>query len=172
MRRPFSLLAAAVALALACGTLAAAQGAPAPKPAAVVPPVTPATTAPAVPAVPPADTYTYEPQGRRDPFVSLLARGSETKGSQGSKKADGVAGMAVGELSVRGVVKSREGYVALLQGPDNKTYVARAGDRLLDGTIKSITDQGLVILQEVTDPLSLVKQREVRKGLRAFDEGK
>jgi hypothetical protein len=29
-----------------------------------------------------------------------------------------------------------------------------------------------VILQEVTDPLSLVKQREVRKGLRAFDEGK
>jgi hypothetical protein len=62
--------------------------------------------------------------------------------------------------------------VAILQGPDGKTYLARPADHLLDGTIKAITDRGLVILQEVNDPLSLVKQKEVRKGLRASDEGK
>ena len=43
---------------------------------------------------------------------------------------------------------------------------------MLDGTVKSIGVQGLVIIQEVNDPLSLIKQREVRRGLRAMDEGK
>jgi predicted ATPase len=38
--------------------------------------------------------------------------------------------------------------------------------------ITRITAQGLVILQEVNDPLSLVKQREVRKNLRSAEEGK
>ena len=46
------------------------------------------------------------------------------------------------------------------------------GDKLLDGTIRAITQQGLVIVQEVNDPLSLVKQREVRKFLRGLEEPK
>ena len=54
----------------------------------------------------------------------------------------------------------------MVQGPDNKTYLVRQNDKLLDGTVKAITAQGLVILQEVNDPLSLVKQKEVRKMLR------
>jgi predicted ATPase len=41
---------------------------------------------------------------------------------------------------------------------------------LLDGVITQITQQGVVILQEVNDPLSLVKQREVRKNLRSLEE--
>ena len=44
--------------------------------------------------------------------------------------------------------------------------------RLLDGVIRSVTPQGIVIMQEVNDPLSLVKQREVRKGLRTSEDGK
>jgi hypothetical protein len=62
--------------------------------------------------------------------------------------------------------------VALVAGPDGKTYTAHANDRLLDGIIRTVTPQGLVIMQEVNDPLSLVKQREVRKGLRAAEDGK
>ena len=122
--------------------------------------------------MPAPDAYVYTPQGRRDPFVSLLARGADNKTLQGGRRPEGIAGLAVNELSVRGVMQSHGGYVAILQGPDSKTYIARPGDRLLDGTIRAITDQGLVISQEVTDPLSLVKQKEVRKGLRASDEGK
>ena len=45
-------------------------------------------------------------------------------------------------------------------------------DKLLDGTVKAITAQGMVILQDVNDPLSLVKQKEVRKMLRGLEEGK
>ena len=37
----------------------------------------------------------------------------------------------------------------------------------MDGTIRAITNQAVVLMQEVNDPLSLEKQREVRKSLRA-----
>ncbi len=150
----------------ASGQSAAAPNAPAPVNAPA------AAAAPAPAAGPAADSFSYEPAGRRDPFVSLLARGSEGKGLPGGRRADGLGGLAVGEVSVRGVMQSHGGYVAILQGPDNKTYIARPNDRLLDGTIRAISAQGLTVVQEVNDPLSLVKQREVHKGLRASDEGK
>jgi hypothetical protein len=35
-----------------------------------------------------------------------------------------------------------------------------------------VTPQGLIVIQEVNDPLSLVKQREVRKLLRSLEDGK
>ena len=42
----------------------------------------------------------------------------------------------------------------------------RPGDRLMDGSVSTITAQAVVLMQEVNDPLSLEKQREVRKFLR------
>jgi len=44
--------------------------------------------------------------------------------------------------------------------------------KLADGVIRQITANSVVILQEVNDPLSLEKQREVRKFLRGGDEVK
>ena len=126
-------------------------------------------SAPAVPLAP-ADNYTYNPEGRRDPFVSLLRGGSDQRAERIG--VAGLAGLTVDEISVRGVVAGNNGYVAMVMGPDNKTYIARANDKLLDGTVKAVTAQGLVILQEVNDPLSLVKQKEVRKMLRGLEEGK
>ena len=69
-------------------------------------------------------------------------------------------------------LQSRGGLVAMIQGPDKKTYIVHPGDKFLDGTIKSIIPQGLVIIQEVNDPLSLVKQREIRKLLRSLEDAK
>ena len=80
--------------------------------------------------------------------------------------------MAVAEISVRGVMESRGKLIAMVMGPDNKTYIVHQGDKLLDGAVKSITPQGLVIEQEVNDPLSVVKQREVRKLLRGIEDAK
>jgi Tfp pilus assembly protein PilP len=77
-----------------------------------------------------------------------------------------------GEISVRGVMQSRGSLVAMIQGPDNKTYIVHPGDKLLDGTIKAVTPQGLVVVQEVNDPLSLIKTREVRKLLRSLEDAK
>jgi len=62
--------------------------------------------------------------------------------------------------------------IAMVQGPDNKTYMLRQGDRLADGAVQAVTAEGLVIMQEVNDPLSLVKQRVVRKPLRSLEDVK
>ncbi|HET9467410.1 MAG TPA: hypothetical protein VFO48_03320 [Vicinamibacterales bacterium] len=153
-----------VALIFAGAAVVPGQGAPAVQPAAPQPGTPPATSPP-----PAAEPYTYDPAGRRDPFVSLLSRGIEPASG---KKLTGLASLATAEVMVRGVMQSRNSYVALLSGPDGKTYSARVNDRLLDGVIRSVTPQGIVIMQEVNDPLSLVKQREVRKGLRTAEDGK
>jgi len=153
------------AVFIAATGLVCAQGAPAVQPANPASPQPPVTVA----APPAAEAYTYDPTGRRDPFVSLLSRGLE---SSTGKKVTGLAGLTTAEVMLRGVIESRNSYVALVSGPDGKTYPARVNDRLLDGIIRSVTPQGIVIMQDVNDPLSLVKQREVRKGLRTAEDGK
>jgi type IV pilus assembly protein PilP len=147
---------------------AAAQTAPAQAPpAAAAQP----SGAPAAPQEPQGG-YTYDPAGRRDPFVSLVRRGSDSARSEPGSRPTGLAGIAVGELTLKGTMESRSGYVALVQGPDLKTYIAKPGDRLFDGAIRTITGNAMVLIQQVNDPLSLEKEREVRKTLRQTDEVK
>jgi Tfp pilus assembly protein PilP len=115
---------------------------------------------------PPAN-FEYSADGRRDPFVSLVNRGTNTGAGQPTgTRPDSVAGVAVDEVIVRGIVQSRGGWVAMVGAPNGRTYSVRPGDRLLDGNVHSINAQAVVLLQEVSDPLSLQKQREVRKYLR------
>jgi Tfp pilus assembly protein PilP len=131
----------------------------------------PATAAPGADVAPKPltpESYSYDPAGRRDPFLNLLGGGS----GPASRKGEGASGIAVAELSVRGVMQSRSGLIAMVQGPDNKTYIVHQGDKLLDGSIKTITAQGLIIEQDVNDPLSVVKQREVRRLLRGLEDPK
>jgi Tfp pilus assembly protein PilP len=118
---------------------------------------------------PPAETFSYNPEGRRDPFVSLTSKDPVARPEQ---EPEGARALGVDEISVRGIVATGSGYVAILQGPSGKTYLVHQDDKLLDGTVKTITSQAIVILQDVSDPLSLVKQREVRKLLRGTEEGK
>jgi type IV pilus assembly protein PilP len=155
----------------ASAVFGAQKTAASPKPAAAVA-AAPAADVPAkattpVPVAPAPDSYSYDPAGRRDPFMNLLGVGSDT-----SKKGDGASSIAVADISVRGVLQSRTGMLAMVAGPDSKTYIVHQGDRLLDGSIKTITTQGLIIEQEVNDPLSVVKQREVRRLLRGFEDAK
>ena len=150
-------------------TLAPVVGAQAPSPAKPAPAAQ--GQPPAKPAAPPPqETYTYRPEGRRDPFLNLIGTGTDAKIT--SRRGEGPGGMTVAEITVRGVMQSRGSLVAMIQGPDNKTYIVHQGDKLLDGTIKSITPQGLIVAQEVNDPLSLIKQREVRKLLRSLEDAK
>jgi Tfp pilus assembly protein PilP len=143
-------------------SIAAVATAQAPKPAA------PGAASPAAPPAQPVPTidpaYVYEPGGRRDPFISLLGRGQDTQPT--TARPPGLSGLLIGEITVKGVLKDRSGFIAMLQGPDNKTYNVRVGDKLLDGTVKSINQEKVIFSQDVTDPLSLVKQREVPKPVR------
>jgi len=131
---------------------------------------TPAQPAPtAAPAPPPAEVYTYNPDGRRDPFVSLIARGADFRPDS---RPEGLGGLLINDITVRGIFKAPERITAMLEAPDNRTYIVHVNDRLFDGIIRAITLDSVVFSQDVNDPLSLVKQREVRKPIRPLQEGK
>jgi Tfp pilus assembly protein PilP len=149
-----------VVIALLFASSAIAAQTPAPAPAA---PATP--QAEALPTPPP--NYNYSPDGRRDPFVSLVNRGVESRsGDKTATRPEGLPGLMVEEVIVRGIVQTPRGFVAMVGSPTGRTFSLRAGDRLMDGSVKAITAQFVVLLQDVNDPLSLEKQREVRKFLR------
>jgi Tfp pilus assembly protein PilP len=80
--------------------------------------------------------------------------------------------MLINEISVKGIIRSRGQFAAYVQGPDNRTYTIRAGDKLFDGTVKAVLADSVVFSQDVNDPLSVVKQREVIKKVRSTEEGR
>lgn len=147
-----------------------AEAPPTPQPAgvAVAKPPVQGSASTSVP-VPPAEAFTYQSAGRRDPFVSLVKRGTE---EVATSRATGLGGLDVGEVSLRGIVATQGTFVAMLQAPDNRTYLIRQNDLLRDARVKAITADGVVFLQKVSDPLDVVKEREVRKPLRPNEEGK
>jgi type IV pilus assembly protein PilP len=169
MRFIFVLL---VTVVIASGRVRAQASAQSPSPNAPAASPAPAV-APTEQTAKPAEAgapFTYNPEGRRDPFVSLLGRGNDPK-AQGVRPT-GVPGLLINEVSVKGIVRNSTGFVAMIQGPDNKTYVVKAGDRLMDGSVKSILQDAVVFSQDVNDPLSLVKQKEIRKALRSSEGGR
>lgn len=159
-----------IILAFICATTPLVAQAPA-APTATQRPAAPATPVEKPDAGAVAESaFTYRVEGRRDPFVSLVGRGSDPKAS--ATRVAGLPGILINEVSLKGIMKERAGFVAMLQGPDKKTYVVRIGQRLLDGNVKSITADAVIFAQDVNDPLSLVKQREVRKALRSGEENR
>lgn len=116
--------------------------------------------------------YAYNPENRRDPFVSLLRRGRDAIRRPDGKPLAGIGSLLVNEIAIKGVLMSGGDRIALVQGVDNKTYLVRANDRLLDGYVRAITADTLILMQDVNDPLSVTKQREVRKSLRVTVEQK
>ena len=109
-----------------------------------------------------ADTYRYDPQGRRDPFRSLV--GPAPKIQEGARPP-GMAGFLIDEIKLQGVIRTKQGLVAMLAAPDNKSYLVRVGDKVLDGEIVRLTPSSVVFRQEVNDPTRIERYREVVKDL-------
>ena len=163
-----------LAMAVAAGGAAplAQQTSARPEPVEAATAAKPAAAAPAggesKDATPPQG-FTYKAEGRRDPFVTLIKRGSDVAGTTAAARAAGLAGLNTSEVTLRGILASQGTYVAMLHGSDEKTYIVRTGDKLADGTISSITADAMVIQQRLRDSLGQAKEREVRKLLRHVD---
>ena len=170
----------ALVIATTATTATTAPAAAAQQPAASVPQPAAPAPAPAQPGAKPDAAskaeqpapapYSYDPLGRRDPFVSLIARGSDPKSP--ANRPAGLPGMLINDVSVKGIVQDRSGFIGMIQAPNTKTFTVRPGDKLLDGTVKAITADTVVFSQEVNDPLSMVKQKEVRKTIRPSTGGR
>jgi Tfp pilus assembly protein PilP len=181
-----SLALLAASAGFAQQTPPAAPAAPTATPAAPVEATgTAASAAPAEPERPPLDAeletggYTYNPQGRRDPFVSLQRPVSADRGPKTRKP--GMEGFLIQEVALKGVVRTKggglgsakqSGFIAVILGADGKSYFVTTGQRLYDGQIVGVDASSVTFRQEVTDPLSPVKTREVRKSLNASEEAR
>jgi Tfp pilus assembly protein PilP len=108
------------------------------------------------------EAYHYDPQGRRDPFQSLI--GPSPKRASG--QVAGPPGFLIDEIKLQGIVKTKQqGLVAMVNGPDNKGYLIKVGDKVLDGEVIRITSTSVVFRQEVNDPTRIERFREVVKDI-------
>jgi hypothetical protein len=161
---------------------AAPEAAPSPAPGAEAAPGTAAATDP---TRPPLDVeletggYSYNSGGRRDPFVSLQRPVAADRGPKTRKP--GMEGFLIQEVALKGIVRTtgsgmgvagRPGYIAMFLGADGKSYFVSTGQRLYDGVITAMDATSVTFRQEVTDPLSPVKTRDVRKSLYASEEAR
>jgi Tfp pilus assembly protein PilP len=128
---------------------------------------------------PPPGGYTYNPQGRRDPFVSLIKPVGPDTGAKTRKP--GMEGFLIQEIALKGIVKTsgggedsgeQPGYIAMFEGTDGKSYFVRVGQRLFDGQVVAIDATTVSFRQDVADPLSPVKTREIKQSLYASEEAR
>ena len=109
------------------------------------------------------EQYHYDPQGRRDPFQSLIGPAPKL---QAGARLPGPPGFLIDEIKLQGIVRTKQqGLVAMINGPDNKGYLIRVGDKVLDGEVVRITPSSVVFRQEVNDPTRIERFREVVKDL-------
>jgi Tfp pilus assembly protein PilP len=149
-------LLALVSLAVAAAVAAAPEKAPAaagPAPADA-PKITDQDFTPSV--------YTYEVGGRRDPFRSLLVRNPTEKDRV---RPPGLAGVMVDELDPQGTIKVKQSWIAMMRGPDNKSYLIRKGTTLFDGEVTEVSATEITFRQNVNDPTNPKPFREVVKTL-------
>lgn len=114
------------------------------------------------------ETYRYDPQGRRDPFRSLI--GPTPKLSR-ENAPPGIPGFLIEEIDLQGIIRTSQGLVAIVKGPDNIGYTIRAGDKLFDGEVLRVTQEAVAFRQEVNDPTRIERYREVVKELKPGGQG-
>ena len=108
--------------------------------------------------------YGYDPGDRRDPFISLQRSRNEVPDR--GPRPEGVPGLLIGEVDLTGIFVLPEGPVAQVQTSDrDRSYLLRAGDRLYDGDVVSVSLDELVFRQILDDPTALTPFREVVKRL-------
>lgn len=123
------------------------------------------------PTVPlPTTNYTYDPDGRRDPFRSILVTSVTAKSL---KSLPPLLRVEVGELQLIGIVWGGFGYSAMVQTPEGKGYTIHVGTPVgpNNGVVRRITGGYLTIQEKYTDIFGEKKVREVKLDLHPQKEG-
>ena len=95
--------------------------------------------------------------GKRDPFFSPVVQ------QQGSGCSTGKKCLEIGNINVRGVVKSDNGFIAVVTNNLNKAYFLRENDPVFNGYVVKITGDSVTFQETVLDKLGKTSTREVVK---------
>ncbi len=119
--------------------------------AAAPPPESKQTVAP-----PPA--FTYNPEGRRDPFKNLLARGT-----QPPSPATGEPQVFIDDLILSGIVKNKDGYTAMIGISQGFPMFVKVGYKFTDGFVLSISETQVVLRKTHERGIPLMMPRDIVK---------
>jgi hypothetical protein len=111
----------------------------------------------------------YDDGNRRDPFTSLIS--PKRSGVTPGRVMPGLAGLSVSDALVTGIVRAGKSALAIIQGPDGKSFTAHVQDRLQDAVIRSIDSNGVVFVAEISDAAGMTHPREIRKALHVVVGG-
>ncbi len=95
--------------------------------------------------------------GKRDPFFSPVVQ------QNGSGCSTGKKCLEIGNINLRGVVKSDSGFIAVVTNNLNKAYFLRENDPVFNGYVVKITGDSVVFQETVEDKLGKPFTREVVK---------
>ena len=95
--------------------------------------------------------------GKRDPFFSPVVQ------QNGSGCSTGKKCLEIGNINLRGVVKSDSGFIAVVTNNLNKAYFLRENDPVFNGYVVKITGDSVVFQETVEDKLGKTFTREVVK---------
>jgi hypothetical protein len=109
---------------------------------------------------PAASEKKYNPNGRRDPFISPVV---SHIGGGGSGCSTGKKCLEIGAISLQGVVRSEAGFVAVVSNGLNKAYFLHENDPVFNGYVVKITSDSIVFQETLQDRLGKTFTREVVK---------
>jgi Tfp pilus assembly protein PilP len=96
--------------------------------------------------------------GKRDPFFSPVVQQPTGSGCSTGKKC-----LEIGQINLRGVVKSESGFIAVVTNTLNKAYFLHENDPVFNGYVMRITGDSVVFEETVQDKLGKPFTREVVK---------
>ncbi|MGB9083991.1 MAG: hypothetical protein WCC46_05155, partial [Terriglobales bacterium] len=100
----------------------------------------------------------YNANGRRDPFISPVVSHAGGSGCSTGKKC-----LEIGNVNLRGVVRSEGGFIAVVSNGLNKAYFLRENDPVFNGYVMKITGDSIVFQETLQDRLGKTFTREVTK---------
>ena len=108
--------------------------------------------------VAPTPGFTYNPEGRRDPFKDLLT-GRDLR----EKTATGEPQVFIDDLILFGIVKNKKTYTAMIGMPQGFPMFVKVGDKFTDGFVLSITESQVVFRKTHERGMPLMRPRDIVK---------
>jgi len=115
------------------------------------------TAAKPEPAKPKAEEKKWAMNGKRDPFFSPVVH------QEGSGCSTGKKCLEINAINLRGVVKSDNGFIAVVTNNIGKAYFLRENDPVFNGYVVKITGDSVVFQETVLDKLGKTSTHEVVK---------
>jgi type IV pilus assembly protein PilP len=114
------------------------------------------------PMVEPVRAHTYDPSGRRDPFVPVL---EQVGLGSIDPTLPPLQRVGLTEINLIAVVWGAYGNAAMVQTPDGNGYTVRRGTRIgpNNGMVTAVTDKGIVVQERFTDVYGSKQEREYVK---------